>query len=262
MAANDSQPAVGEKRKAGMTSTKDNEDEPQKQAKLSDSPSQNKPHNENDDKTSENGAIKEQANNADRLPTTLLEKGIIYFFTRARIGIKEPEEVSDLQRTFIVLRPLARDANLKSQGTIPDGPVSRLLALPKKTLPKSHRDRFMAFVDKAPVSIKQLKEESFFKGNEYDTKTSGTRRQEPIMPVAEGVYALTQAQRSSHLTYMVTVPKELGEVQRDLGLRREGRFVISVKNPERPGPASARLPQKPGLPKEYVFPLGCRLFSW
>ncbi|OCK94322.1 uncharacterized protein K441DRAFT_660151 [Cenococcum geophilum 1.58] len=51
---------------------------------------------------------------------------------------------------------------------------------------------------------------------------------------------------------MLTIPSELGEVQEELGLRSQGSFMVNVRNPERPGPASARLPQKPEFPKEIV----------
>jgi hypothetical protein len=70
------------------------------------------------------------------------------------------------------------------------------------------------------------------------------------MPVGEGVDAITRTNRSTHLVYMLTIPSELGEVQEELGLRSQGSFMVSVKNPERPGPASTRLPQKPEFPKE------------
>ena len=56
---------------------------------------------------------------------------------------------------------------------------NRLLALPKKSFPKSHSDRFMAFVEKAPTTIQDLKD-NFFKGAEYETQTSGTRVSEAL----------------------------------------------------------------------------------
>lgn len=110
----------------------------------------------------------------------------------------------------------------------------------------------MAFVEKAPTTIQDLKD-NFFKGDEYDTKTSGTRRVDPVTPVAEGVYAITKTEdTSTHLAYSITIPSVIGEVQEDLGLKSQGSFVISVKNPERPGPASANLPEGPDFPKEII----------
>lgn len=108
----------------------------------------------------------------------------------------------------------------------------------------------MTFVEKANTTIQDLKD-NFFKGDEYETKTQGTRRNEPVTTVAEGVYFITRTEdRSTHLVYAITIPSEIGEVQEDLGLRSQGSFVISAKNPERSGPANASLPQSPDFPKE------------
>jgi hypothetical protein len=91
------------------------------------------------------------------------------------------------------------------------------------------------------------------KGSEYETKTQGTRKVDPVTPVAEGVYAITRTEdRTTHLVYSTTIPSNLGEVQEDLGIKDQGSFIISVKNPERSGPAAAQLPQKPDFPKEWV----------
>ncbi|KAH7363679.1 hypothetical protein BKA66DRAFT_611826 [Pyrenochaeta sp. MPI-SDFR-AT-0127] len=197
------------------------------------------------------GAIEESSQREKQVPSNILEKGVIYFFTRNRVGIEEAESVGDLQRTFFVLRPLPTGAKL-GDGAIQDLKNNRLLALPKKVFPKSHSDRFMAFVEKANTSIQNLKDD-FFAANEYETKTLGTRRTEPVTPTAEGVYAITRTEdATTHLVYSTTIPSELGEVQQDLGIKPQGSFIISVKNPERSGPASAQLPQKPEFPKEII----------
>ncbi|KAF2258107.1 hypothetical protein CC78DRAFT_145693 [Lojkania enalia] len=205
------------------------------------------------DKAETNGshAIEELSQREPKLPSNILEKGIIYFFVRNRVGIEDADSVSDLQRTYFVLRPLPAGAKI-GDGALQDLENNRLFALPKKVLPKSHRDRFMAFVEKANTSIQDLKD-NFFKGAEYETQTAGTRRLEPVTPVGEGVYAITRTEdRTTHLAYAITIPSDMGEVQQDLGLRSQGSFIMSVKNPERPGPASARLPQGPEYPKEIV----------
>jgi hypothetical protein len=195
------------------------------------------------------GAIEESSQRAKQMPSNILEKGVIYFFTRNRVGVEESESVGDLQRTFFVLRPMPAGAKL-GEGALTDDNNIRLFALPKKVFPKSHNDRFMAFVEKANTSIKELKE-SFFGADEYETKTQGSRRTEPVAPVAEGVYAITRTEdRTCHLVYSTTIPSELGEVQEDLGIKDQGSFIMSVKNPERSGPAQAQLPQKPDFPTE------------
>ncbi|EKG09342.1 hypothetical protein MPH_13656 [Macrophomina phaseolina MS6] len=196
------------------------------------------------------GAVKQDSEREEKMPTNILEKGIIYFITRGRVGIEDPEGPEDLQRTYFVTRPLAKGAKL-GDGPIADSDSNRLFALPKKTFPKSHRDRYMAFVEKGKTTIQDLKE-TFFAGSQYETKTQGTREVPPATPIGEGVYAITETGRSTHLAYMLTIPQELGEVQEEMGLRNKGSFVLSVKNPERKGPANARLPEPPKLPKEII----------
>ncbi len=64
------------------------------------------------------------------VPSNILEKGIIYFFFRGRVGIDEPGSVDEIRRSYIVLRPIEKDAKL-SEGTIGDAGNSRLIAIPK-----------------------------------------------------------------------------------------------------------------------------------
>ncbi|KAF2102333.1 tetrapyrrole biosynthesis, uroporphyrinogen III synthase [Rhizodiscina lignyota] len=199
-------------------------------------------------KEDKNGAIEKSPEK--KLPSNILEKGIIYFFTRGRVGIEEPTDVKDLQRSYLVLRPLPADAKL-GDGVIPDLKNNRLIAIPKKALPKSHKDRFMVFVEKANTTMDDLKE-NFFQGSEYETKTAGVRHTPPVTSVGEGVYAFTIQGASTHLAYMLTIPSELGDVQNDLGIRAKGSFIVSLKNPERPGPANAQLPQGPDFPQEMI----------
>jgi len=94
-------------------------------------------------KSKDNKTVRKSSEREERLPSSILEKGIIYFFTRNRVGIDDAESVGDLARTYFVLRPLPTSAKLQD-GALPDLKNNRLLVLPKKSFPKSHRDRFMA----------------------------------------------------------------------------------------------------------------------
>ncbi|KAL3951994.1 hypothetical protein ACCO45_013711 [Purpureocillium lilacinum] len=187
---------------------------------------------------SKSGAAERPGDEPD-VPSSILEKGIIYFFIRGRVNVEEPHKVDDIARTFILLRPIATDAKLGS-GPLSDAGTTRVLALPKKQLPMSGRERFMAFVDMAGASYDEIKG-SFLASSDYETKTAGTRHTPAATPVGEG---------ESHLAYMTTLPKELGEVQKKLGIKDQGSFILSTKNPEYPGPANARLPKGPEFPKK------------
>lgn len=136
-------------------------------------------------------------------------------------------------------------------GAVEDMKNNRLLALPKKVWPKGPQDKFMVFVERGKTTIADLKD-NFFKASDYETKTVGTRHTPAVTPIAEGVYAITKAANGddSHLSYMVTIPKDPGEMQDDIGIRSKGSFVMSLKNPTVKGPANATLPEGPAFPQE------------
>ncbi|KAI9801673.1 MAG: hypothetical protein M1833_002355 [Piccolia ochrophora] len=189
----------------------------------------------------EGDAVEEDKDREESVPSAILEKGIIYLFFRGRVGITEPQGVQDIARTYMILRPLPHGAKL-GDGPIGDDGNTRLLALPKKVLPVSHRDRFMTFVEKGQTTMKDLKE-NFIAGSDYETRTAGARHAPSATPAGEGVYAITTTGRESHLAYILTRPSDLGEVQEEIGLRQRGSFVLSAKNPEVGGPSYANLPE-------------------
>ena len=198
--------------------------------------------------STDGSAVQKSSEREASTPSSILEKGLIYFFFRGRVGIDEPSNVDDLARSYIVLRPLPHGAKL-NDGPVADESNNRLLALPKKVLPISHRDRFMVFVEEAHSSIEDIKTKHLT-SSDYATKSAGTRHTPAATPVAEGVYAITTTGRESHLAYIITIPSELSEVQRDIGLRERGSFITSLKNPQYPGPANTNLPQGPDYPQE------------
>ncbi|KAH9827579.1 hypothetical protein Tdes44962_MAKER02837 [Teratosphaeria destructans] len=196
-------------------------------------------------------AIEEDKKREESQPTNVMEKGCIYFFTRGRVGVTEPESPQDLQRSFFVLRPLPAGAKI-THGTIQDDGKNRLIALPKKVWPKSGRDRFMCFVEKAGVTVDTLKEE-FMQGSDYSTKTTGTRHTPGVEIIGEGVYAITwtgSGRTTNHLSYKLTIPQEIGELQKDVGLDRQGSFVISTKNPKQSGQNNPGLSVGAEYPKD------------
>ncbi|MCJ1432589.1 hypothetical protein MMC27_001946 [Xylographa pallens] len=201
-------------------------------------------------KNIEGDAVEESSQREASTPSSILEKGIIYFFFRGRVNIDDPSNVDDLARSYLVLRPLPHGAKL-GDGPIGDDGNNRILALPKKVLPVSPQDRFMVFVEQAKSTMEDIKK-NHLTYSDYATKTAGTRHTPAATPVAEGVYAITTTGRESHLAYIVTIPSELSEVQRDVGLSERGSFVTSIKNPQYPGPANTNLPQGPEFPQEFL----------
>lgn len=171
--------------------------------------------------------------------SNILEKGIFYF-VRGRVGL-EIDKVDDVAQSYILLRPIDKDAKL-GEGPIGDSRTTRLLALPKKVLPSSEKDCFMTFVEMSSPSYNELKSK-FLSSDDYETKTAGTRHTPAATPVAEGVYAITTTGRDSHLACMTTLPEKHGSVQTRLGFEEKGSFILSTKNPQYESPANARLPE-------------------
>ena len=75
-----------------------------------------------------------------------------------------------------------------------------------------------------------------------------------VADVGEGVYALIDTRRETHLAYLLTRPAELDQVQTDLGLRTSGSFVTLVKNPQAGGPSSTNLSDPADYPKKEACP--------
>jgi len=94
---------------------------------------------------SKRGQSHRDADRKKSMPSSILEKGIIYFFFRGRVDVEEPGSIEDIARSYIVLCPIPLGARL-GDNKLDDNDLARLLALPKKVLPKSHRDRFMLVI--------------------------------------------------------------------------------------------------------------------
>jgi len=211
-----------------------------------------------------NNSVIEDEERKAAIPSSVLEKGIIYFVFRARVNIDEPEGVEDVARSYIILRPLPLGAKL-GEGPLADTGDARLLVLPKKVLPKSKADRFLVFVEDPDGQVPDLRKD--FASSEYATQTSGlvwvyskvaksmlicrsTSHVSAATPFACGVYAITSTGRESHLAYHVTYPENMGEVQNELGVREKGSFICSVKNPKAPGPSNASFHNPADYPQD------------
>ncbi|PWY92666.1 BTB domain transcription factor [Aspergillus heteromorphus CBS 117.55] len=191
--------------------------------------------------------VKTSHEREEKVASNVLEKGIIYFFYRPRVNVTDPQNVNEIARSFLVLRPTPIGATLDHEGSVKLGTKCRLMMLPKKKFPTSGKERDMGFVEKAGQSLKSL-QESFIAGETYDTATQGERSVPEARPYAEGVYAITSSKRTSHLAYVLTIPKTIGTIQEDFGLHSRGSWVVQSKNPKHPGPPHAQIKQEPEYP--------------
>lgn len=72
----------------------------------------------------------------------IMEKGIMYFFFRPKVAVEHAASLEDVQRSYIVLRPLPLGAKLKD-GKVQDEGNNRLIVVPKKKLPVRGYEKFL-----------------------------------------------------------------------------------------------------------------------
>ena len=65
------------------------------------------------------------------------------------------------------------------------------------------------------------------------------RKGDVARPVGEGKYAIVKHhQNHTELAYILELPKEPGEAQRELSIEKEASYIISVINPKKPAASS------------------------
>jgi hypothetical protein len=110
--------------------------------------------------------------------THTLERGNIYFFYRPRVEEEAPESIEDVRRFYLLLSPEQKSRY-------------RLAIIGRKRLPdpvQEGRERNWGFVSLVRKDHKSIREELM--GEEYETKTRGTREVPAARPLGEGVYRI------------------------------------------------------------------------
>jgi hypothetical protein len=186
-------------------------------------------------------------NNSDNPEPEVLEQGDIYFFYRPKKGAEEVKGIEDVRRFFMVTGPE------KSENTKENSDKSqfyRLFVIGKKSLPEIRKtearasDRYWARVGgifQNPDELtKELLSDEFRKGD-------------AARPVGEGKYAIVRHQNHSELAYILEMPEQPGEAQKELGIQKEASYVISVINPKRPAPAGyPSTEEQPNYPEDVL----------
>lgn len=168
----------------------------------------------------------------------VLERGDVFFFYRPRMDVEDVRGAGDIARLMVVLDPDGR------------GPA-RLLVVGRKHLPDPARhERAWAFVDAVAERPDGLRDALL--PRTYETRTRGVRVRPAARPAGEGRYVVAVHERHSHLAYGLELPSEPGEAQHLLNVRREGSFIVAVRNPDAPAPSGTGLPRRrrPQLPAE------------
>jgi hypothetical protein len=74
------------------------------------------------------------------------------------------------------------------------------------------------------------------------------RKGDAARPVGEGKYAIVKHRDHAELAYILELPEEPGEAQKELGIEKEASYIISVINPKITTP-SENLPSTEEPPK-------------
>jgi hypothetical protein len=61
-----------------------------------------------------------------------------------------------------------------------------------------------------------------------------------LSPVGEGKYTIVKHQNHAELTYILEMPEQPGEAQRELGIEKETSYIISVINPKIARPSTSQ----------------------
>jgi len=162
----------------------------------------------------------------------ILEQGDIYFFYRPKKGAEEVKGIEDVRRFFMVIAP-------------EESQLYRLFVIGKKSLPEIREtearasERYWARVGGIFKDASELTKE--LSSDEF-------RRGDAARPVGEGKYAIVRHhQNHTELAYVLELPNEPGEAQKELGIEKEASYVISVINPKIP--KQSNLPSTDEPPK-------------
>lgn len=153
--------------------------------------------------------------------SNIIEKGDIYFFYRNKIEITRAENLDDVQRLYLVT--VSDESDDKG----------RMFVVGKKRMPKMNGQESGAqewMMNVMTGKPKMIGEELAPK--EYETETRGDRRITAAFPVGEGRYALVEHEDHTALAYRLVHPQKPGKAQKEMHLRPEAVYLISVRNPE------------------------------
>jgi hypothetical protein len=178
----------------------------------------------------------------------ILEEGRVYFFYRPRVRQAEVDDIENVQRLHMVLRPRDTDR-------------FRILVIGRKRLPRVEEahGRLWATVVDVVEGADRLREAL----GPYETKTRGRRDVPAARLAGEGVYVLARHGDHTHLAYARLHPQQPGEVQRELNLQRQASYIITVRNAQVPPPPGTRAGagRRPQFPDDLQARFGDRRFA-
>jgi len=163
----------------------------------------------------------------------VVENGLIYFFYRPKVDVKESHAWQDVQRLYFLLAP---STSLTDPRAGHEKTKKRLFVMTSKRMPTSThaKSRHWAFVEAVSENMDDLHE--ILGMHTYSTKTRGERTLQSCRVCGEGVYQLLKHDEcnATSLAYKLEVPHTPEEPQKAFGITSEAAFIVMIKNPEAP----------------------------
>ena len=191
-------------------------------------------------------------NNNQEAAAELLEKGDIFFFYRPKAKIVDSSSggdvkgIDDIRRFFMV--------TATNTTTIGDGTRNEQQQFDRtsRKTPKEEQSlRYRLFVI-GKKSLPEIRTTEARRSERYWAKVGGIfenpqeltselladefRKGDAARPVGEGKYAIVKHQDHAELAYVLEMPEEPGEAQRELGIEKEASYIVSIINPKVPVP--------------------------
>lgn len=178
----------------------------------------------------------------ERAAANILERGNILFFYRPRMGVLHPQSPDDLERVYLMLLPDDQKQHRNRLFNVAHGAFPAIV--PGRALPEERNWAFAQEVSANPEEVLANLEKDI----PAPPEPSGQRAR-PWAPAAgQGRYAIVVHENHTHLAYRLAKPDKPGEVQKELEIKPEASYVISVKEPY--APSEIELEQKPDYPPQ------------
>jgi hypothetical protein len=205
----------------------------------------------------------------------VLEKGDIFFFYRPKAKIVDDgsggnvKSIEDIRRFFMVTATATTtitttntengqrqhsDVTNSKTAKKEESPKYRLFVIGKKSLPEirateaRRSERYWAKVGGIFENPQELTKELL--ADEF-------RKGDAARPVGEGKYAIVKHQDHAELAYVLEMPEEPGEAQRELGIEKEASYIVSIINPKIPVPAGyPSSEERPNYPESILKKFG------
>ena len=171
---------------------------------------------------------------SENVDVKILEQGDIFFFFRPKVSATDIKSIDDVRRFYMVLCPEEEQKIIDgtNNDTNPqEKKIYRLFIIGKKSLPEIRKtearssERFWAQVGGIFYDPQNLVED--LTADEY-------KKGDAARPVGEGKYAIIEHQNHAELAFILEMPQEIGEAQKELGIQKEASYIITVINPYKP----------------------------